>query len=168
MDNKAAEGKRTGVNLEKVTVRMTSDALSVIDELAVNNGRTRSDIIRLAIDNRLATYLPNVTFVEHEDAVAFHDTLASLLTSMEDIRSELHRIGVNYNQELKLKQIAKKYAKVGDEFDFDYNAISNRRKEEKAVKSDSSDLKPEELDALLSRYEEATKKVGEALCHILE
>lgn len=159
MENKAVGGNGTG-NLEKVTVRFTTDALSVIDELAELNGRTRSEIIRLAVDNRLANYLPKVTFLEHEDAVKFRKELTNLLSAIEDIRNELHRIGVNYNQELKLKQIEKKYS--GGKMD--YNTIMQKQHDEEEVLKDVSNLKPEELDALMTRYEEATKKVGEALC----
>lgn len=163
MKNEVSEKKGTE-NLEKVTVRFSKDALSVIDELAERNGRTRSEVIRLAVDNRLMNYLEKVSFVEHEDAVMYRKGLADVLTALEDIHQELNRIGVNYNQELKLKHIEKKYEKVN----MNYDMIRRKRYDEEQVIKDQSNLNKQELSKILERYENATKKVSDLLCLILE
>ena len=80
---------------------------------------------------------------------------------MEGIRSELKRIGINYNQELKLKHIEKKYAGSSN-----FDDIAMKAAEEEEIKKDC--LPAKDLDAIMNRYEEATKKVGEQLCRILE
>lgn len=164
MENKATEQNEQD-RLEKTTVRFTKGALSVIDELAEMNGRTRAEIIRLVVDNRLASYLPKVTFVEHEDALQYRKELADLLTVMEDIRNELHRIGVNYNQELKMKHIKAKY---GDLKNMNYDTIAMRRRELDEVEKNTKTLNKQELEQLMQRFEQASQKVGEALCRTLE
>ena len=40
--------------------------------------------------------------------------IAELSTEIQRIRNELHRIGINYNQELKLKNIEAKYKNRND------------------------------------------------------
>ena len=77
---------------------------------------------------------------------------------------ELHRIGVNFNQEIKIQNIQRKY-RITSESSFE--DIMKRHAEIEAVKKDSNLLDKAELDALMERYEIATKQVGEMLCLIL-
>ena len=46
--------------------------------------------------------------------------------------------------------------------------IAQQMREEEAVKKDVQNLSREELDALLTRYEKATERVGDILCLIQE
>ena len=162
MQKIADDEKGTG-RLIPMTVRFSEDAMSVFDEMAEQHGRTKADIIRLTIDNRLEAFLQKCVYVEHSDAVEIRKALSDILTEMQAVRSELHRIGINFNQELKLKQIAKKYSGR-----MDYNMISQQMREEEEVKKDVQNLSREELDALLTRYEKATERVGDILCLIQE
>lgn len=143
---------------EKVCVRLSPDLISVIDDLAKKNGRTRSDIIRLILDGRLLEYLPKLIFVEHDDALEYRKSLTDIFSEMEIIGSDIHRIGVNYNQDIKLKHIQKKYAHMS-------NALELKMAEEDEIKKEC--LPASDLKAFISRYEEATKKVGEQVCRIL-
>lgn len=136
-------------NLEKVTIRLTPDLLSVIDDVAANHGRTRSEVIRLAVDRNLLEYLDNVTFVKHDDAEQILNLLANALTEIKDINNELSKIGVNYNQALKLKQLEKEY-----------------KEKKEAIEKDCKPLDPKELDELMTRFEKAVDKVGDISCLI--
>ena len=157
MDNKEKETN----TLDPVSVRLSPEILSVIDIIVANNGRTRSEILRLLTDKRLLWYVPKIHFVEHDDAKKYHKTLYALYSEMEGIRSELKRIGINYNQELKLKHIEQKYAGSSN-----YDDIEMKAAEEEEIKKDC--LPAKDLDAIMTRYEKATKEVGEQLCRILE
>jgi len=145
-------------NLVRICVRLSPEVISVLDDLAKKNGRTRSDIIRLTLDGRLLKYLPKLTFVEHDDALEYRKSLTDIFSEMEVIGSDIHRIGVNYNQDIKLKHIQKKYAHMN-------NALELKMAEEEEVKKEC--LPASELEAFISRYEDATEKVGEQLCRIL-
>lgn len=162
MQKIADDEKGTG-RLIPMTVRFSEDAMSVFDEMAEQHGRSKADIVRLTIDNRLEAFLQKCVYVEHSDAVEIRKTLSDILTEMQAVRSELHRIGINFNQELKLKQIEKKYSGKRD-----YQILLQRMSEEEAVKKDVQNLSREELDALLTRYEKATERVGDILCLIQE
>jgi hypothetical protein len=120
----------------------------------------------------LSQYLKGAVFVEHEDAAQYHEDavqtrieLAKIYNEMQSIRTELNRIGINFNQELKLKQIAKKYDTGAR---LTYMQMNDKVKEEESIKRDSQNLKKDELDALMKRYEMATGKVRDAVCHIQE
>lgn len=150
-------------NLVALTIRFTEDAMSVIEQLANSHGRSKADIVRLAIDNRLMQYLPQVAFINHEDALNYRRELAAVFDELQSIRSELNRIGINYNQELKLKQIEKRYSTSRN----DYNTIMAKQREIDSVKNDSEMLNKDELQQILTRYEAATRKVCETLCRTL-
>ena len=62
MDNKEKETN----TLDPVSVRLSPEILSVIDIIVANNGRTRSEILRLLTDKRLLWYVPKIHFVEHD------------------------------------------------------------------------------------------------------
>ncbi len=158
MDNKEKETN----TLVPVSIRLSPEIMSVIDIIVANNGRSNSEILRLLVDKRLLWYVPKIHFVEHDDAEKYHKTLYALYSEMEGIRSELKRIGINYNQEIKLKHIKEQYKSLKNDLD----TIAMQAAEEEEIKKDC--LPAKDLDAIMNRYEEATKKVGEQLCRILE
>lgn len=156
-------GENEQMKLVPITVRFSEGAMKVFDEIAQEHNLSKAEIIRLAVDNRLINYLGNVSFVNHEDAVEIRREMYHLTTELELIKRELNRIGLNFNQELKLKHIEKKYQNSGMNFD----NIWMKQNEEDAVKKDASLLNKEELEALLSKYDDITKRVGDVLCRIL-
>ena len=69
---------------------------------------------------------------------------------------------------MKLKQIERKYeAKKRDTKSFSMADANSEWDERNAVMKDSNNLTKQELDDLMSRYENATKQVGDILCRIL-
>lgn len=74
--------------------------------------------------------------------------IVRLFTVISEVRNELNKIGVNYNQVVKNFNVARKYGGTGVE------------EKEGAI------LPIGELDALLDRYVEATEGVRD-LCRIL-
>ncbi len=157
MNNKTIETKEKD-GLIKVCVRLSPEALEVIDAIAKRNNKTRSETIRLTLDGGLFQYLSKVMFVEHDDALEYQKCLTDIFSEMEVIGSDIHRIGVNYNQEIKLKNIQKKYAHMS-------NALELKMAEEQEIKKEC--LPASDLKDFISRYEKATAKVGEQVCRIL-
>lgn len=165
----ATEGNEQD-RLVPITVRFTEGAMSVIDELAKSHGMTKAEIVRLVVDNRLEAYLSNVIYVEHDDVVQMRKDIASVYDELQAIRTELHRIGVNYNQDVKLRQIEAKYAnKINSRVYSTYDrakAKVERDKELREVQESSGTLNKEELESIMDRYDKVAQKVGETLCHI--
>ena len=99
------------VPLRQITIRLTEPAYQVIDELARKNRLSRSEIVRVTCDNRLAEYLQNVLYVDEEQGDKILEQIMKIGTELSGIKYELHRIGVNYNQEIRIKNIEAKYSK---------------------------------------------------------
>lgn len=154
IDEKASEVNAAALNqndtLIPITVRFTVAAMSVIGEIAEANRMSKAELIRMAVDDRLIKYLEQVIFLEKEEAETVRKELYELGTVLGEIKYELHRIGVNINQQTKIKNMQYKHGITAGELDERNNL-------------DFSD----QMENIMRRFEAALKKAGDELCHIL-
>lgn len=159
MDNERSEKQA----LKPVTIRFSAEAWDAIENLAKEHGTNKTELIRITLAGNLARYLGDVRIIDDEQAAEIKDLIKALLNEVSEIKLELHRIGVNYNQEIRLRNIARKYAKSGN----DVATLLQRHTEEEAVTSECRGFSQKDVDGLIARYEAATEKVGRLLCRIL-
>ena len=88
--------------LKGLTVRFTESAYDTIKELAEMNEKSMADIVRLCVDECLVEYLRSVVFVNRAQGRDLQDGFFTLTRELEDIRYEINKIGVNYNQEVRM------------------------------------------------------------------
>lgn len=158
--NKPAEGKSG--ELIPMTVRFPEETMSVIDSLAQEFDLGKAEIVRLAVDNRLVKYLGLVRCLNTAQAEEIRRALAGICTEMAEVGSELRRIGVNFNQQVKLEHLKQRL-----EASRTINLRMAVKDEIMELEKGTNVLRKDELDALMMRYEDATRKAGEALCRIL-
>lgn len=144
--------------LRPITVRFTQDAYDAIRDVADDNSISKAELVRMALAGNLNEYLGDIRIIDKRQGAEIKGQITALFDVVSEIKNELHRIGVNYNQETRLKNIKRKYGTVIND---------KRTEEEQAVLDDSVSLSKEELDIIMSRYELATKQAGEFLCRIL-
>lgn len=156
--------------LKPVTVRFTGEAWEVLHDVAADNHITAAELIRLCVDNRLAAYLQTVDYIDAEQGAAIlkekraiRETLLQVYNEMAAVRIELNRIGVNFNQEVKRRNILQKYRGT-----MDVSKLMEKQQELDKLDADSQGYSPEKMEELIARYEQATKKAGDALCRIAE
>lgn len=161
--------------LERYDMRYSKGVLTICKYIAKKHGKTRPEIIRRSVDDTLEKVIKNTEFISHEDAVRNHEdemmrqqldnaiikVNSEILTELQRIRLELNRIGVNYNQEMRLKNLEKKRMESDNTFKFEEEEY---RRQYDAILKDCKSLKPEELESLMQRFEEATRKVCSKLC----
>ena len=162
--NQAEEMTGEDMTLRPVTVRFTGGAWEAIRDIAAERQVSVAELVRRAVAGNLADYLGSVKFIDSEQGEEIKAQITALFDTVSQIQMEPHRIGVNFNQEIKIQNIQRKY-RITSESSFE--DIMKRRAEIEAVKKDSNLLDKAELDALMERYEIATKQVGEMLCLIL-
>ena len=155
--------KRSEKPVRPMTIRFPEDKWAIIEKRAKKAGVNKTDYIRMTFDDNLARYLGNIRIIDEEQAAEIKELIRALLNEISAVKIELHRIGVNYNQEIRLRQIERKYAGSG----MDVNTLFQRHAEEEQVKSECRGFSKEDMDDLIARYEKATAKVGEILCRIL-
>lgn len=149
--------------LRPITIRFSAEAWDAIDAIAKEHNTNKTELVRMAVAGNLARYLGDIRIIDTAEAKRIKKLIKRLLNETANIKTELHRIGVNYNQEIRLKQIERKYADRG----IDVNAMMTKYDETEKVKSECKGFSKDDLEALISRYEQATKQVGEILCRIL-
>lgn len=149
-ERKNTSALNQGGKLVPVTVRFTADAMDVISEIAEANRMSKAELVRMVVDDRLIKYLENMVFIDAAQGEEIRKQLFELGTILGEIKLELHRIGVNVNQQTKIKNMQNKYGVATEKI-----SISN-------------DMDPSrEIQSIMRRFEITADKVGGALCHIL-
>lgn len=153
--------EKTG--LQPITIRFPPGVWAAIEDNAKKAGYNKTEFVRLAVAGNLARYLGTIRIMDEGQAAEIKDAIKSLFDEIAQVKSELHRIGVNFNTEIKLKAIERKYA--GRSWNMD-DAMRQYDEEQKA-KAECRGFSKDDMEALITRYEKATSEVGEILCRIL-
>ena len=130
--------------LVRTEVRFTAEANEALDEIAKENGISKAELIRYIVDNRMNDYLGSIKFIDPEQGDEIRRDIMRVMTA---VKTELRRIGVNYNQEIK-----------------NQNYILKRGG---TIATGSSRLNQALLDRAIKQVDESMKKAGDALWRIL-
>ena len=154
---------------KRITVGFDEKTYNELCGLAKEFGMSLSAVTRIALETNLGIYFGKVRYIDREQAEEIRKTLLEILDNCRKIYNEANRIGVNYNQEIRLKNAEAKYEAV--KFDNSVGVFRrNEAKEEyEAVKSDveaNTYFSKEEVDTLLNEYKNVTKTMKELVCHI--
>ena len=144
--------------LRPITVRFTQDVYDAIADMSYENCISQAELVRMAVAGNLSRYLGDIRIIDKQQGAEIKEQVTAIFDAVSRVENELHRIGVNFNQAVRLKSIERKYGTT-------FNA--DRDEEERAVRGESVNLSKAELDAIISRYEQATRQVGDSLCRIL-
>lgn len=135
--------------LRPITVRFSQDAYDAISDMAYDSCISKAELVRIAVAGNLGRYLGTIKVIGPRQAEELRTEIVKLFTAISEVRSELNKIGVNYNQVVRDINTARKYGSADRE-----------EKVRGAVPPMA------ELDALMDRYVEATEGVRD-LCRIL-
>lgn len=114
------------------------------------------------MDGGLDKYLDGVQYVDKEQGEATKALLGKVYTEMSGIRTELHRIGVNYNQEVRLlnQQSKTGQKRLGQ---MDIYDIRELLKEGEAVAKGREGFSPEAINEQMDRFERAVENFLNAM-----
>ncbi len=156
---------QTGKNerLVQLCVRFSPGAFDAIKGVAAVNHVSMAELVRIAVAGNMADYLGTVKILDRKQAVEIRELLREIMDEMVRIRLELNRIGVNYNQEVRLKNLEHKYKGK-----YDLSDIQNMMREKDEIEQECRGFSKGDMDRLMGEYEAATQKVGEALWRIVE
>lgn len=132
--------------LIQVTIRLPLKVKEKIDSLAKSGGCSTAEIIRRAVDGNLNKYLDNVQYVDREQGEAIKKQLENLFTEISGMRMELNRIGVNYNQEVRLRNLGKQFraGTIG---------ISETLKMHDTITEECKGFSPEAINEIMDRFD---------------
>ena len=147
-------------NMCPVTVRFPYTVWEAIRSLSAERDCSMAHLVRQIVEYGVSDI--DQHFLREDQLSELRTAVIQLMDVISQIQRELHRIGVNYNQQIKLRNIEQKYKNLTD-----IDSRMAQIREAEAVRKDSNHLSKEELENIISRYEEATRKAGEVLCRIL-
>ena len=94
--------------LVRTEVRFTAEANEALDEIAKENNISKAQLIRYIVDNRMVDYLGSIKFIDPEQGEEIRRDIMRVMNEVSAVKTELRRIGVNYNQEIKTMNELKK------------------------------------------------------------
>lgn len=155
------------------TVRFGEQAHKTISDFAKEYNCSFAEIVRVAVDDALERYFGNVVYVDKKTGKEVLKKLAEIGTELDGIRSEMKRIGCNYNQDLKVKNMEMKQVKILEQLS-DSNVPADVKTELKkkyssleamiqASTRNVPQLDKQELENLMERLEKVSEKVGYGL-----
>lgn len=163
--------------LKPVTVRLTETAYKALRKIASEHGFSLSEVLRVVVDMDLERYRKGVMFADYEQGEAIQGQLLILANTMQDILYQLRRIGINYNQELrirqtKLREIREERERIKNmKYLSTWDKVTREMELNQAEQAEIDKLQGFDADAvkkLIDQYREVTREVGESICHILE
>ena len=142
--------------LVPITIRFSEGAYEAIEDVASECHTSMANIVRLAVDNRLAEYLGTIQYVNVEQGKDIAKQIACLQNTVSKMCSEVNRIGANYNQHLHrinaqrkiIEDLKKEKSKVLAEMEEEKNKIQVLV---------ARDLKVTEIKAKTDEYDEKIK-----------
>ena len=134
---------------------------------------SESQILRLAISDGLADYLGAVQYVDPNDARTMRDAIVKCGNAISQIALELRRIGVNYNQAVKLEHIREreeriqriwKRGNINDKMSLMSESKELEQEKNKILNGETA-FTVDQIEKLMARYEAATGEVSKLLWH---
>ena len=132
--------------LIQVTIRLPLRVKEKIDNLAKSGGCSTAEIIRRAVDGSLNKYCDGLQYVDREQGEAVKELVGNVYTELSGIRTELHRIGVNYNQEIRLQNLGKKFSEGKI-------SMSETLKMHQSITEECKGFSPEAVNEIMNRFD---------------
>lgn len=149
--------------VKRTTVRLSQAADAVVRELMKEFHISYAEIVRLAVEKRLESFLGTVRYIDRRQGIKINRNIATLGNVMLDIGRELNAIGRNINQQTKAMNEEMNRRKSRRIFCADWN-IDDEDKSEKCS-APNTDITPEMIERIIERYETATRELGDKIWH---
>lgn len=133
--------------LVRTEVRFTAEANEALDEIAKEHNISKAQLLRYIVDNRMVDYLGSIKFIDPEQGKKIQQDIMRVMNELTAVKTELRRIGVNYNQEIKNQ--------------------NQMIKSGVTVAAASGYLDKQAIDKLIEKLDASMEKAGGALWRIL-
>lgn len=157
--------------------RLTQSESDLIDKLAAEYDVTPSHVMRLVMSSNIKKYFGDLKYMDHDQGVEIKKIITDIAEYLSKIRYELNRIGVNYNQDMKLRQAQKKFDEltVRIQRTSDITVLESLLVQRGNLEKTLNQLKatrsgnPVDINQVtqwLATFDNSAKKVSDALWHI--
>ncbi len=161
--------------MKATKIRFEQEEYDVLKSVADEYHVSLAEVVRLAVAGNLAKYLGTIRYVDQKQASDICKVVLGCKQVLWDIRDQIRRIGVNYNQEIKLRNIEAQIKAKEQEIPFGRTGnythqleLKELRAQISAIEKDRGSLNRKDLDALVARVDAVGKVVGDAMCRIVQ
>jgi len=112
---KQREADRNRNNKHKISARVTDDEYRELVATAAEYHVSIASMIRIALGVETRAVHDHVVYVDQSQAATMKAQMTEIMNEMQQIRTELRRIGVNYNQMAKIRNTAVKAKRLRTE-----------------------------------------------------
>lgn len=160
------------VAMKQTKVRFEQGEYEAVKSVADEYGVSFAHVVRLAVAGNLDEYLGTVKYLDREQGDEINRGICNLGNLLQSIRNELRRIGVNYNQEIRLRNIEAKIAEEEEYKPIGNNGRVNQQRrlealyDERAKVESKGVFKLDDVERLINQLDKAAGKLGDALCRI--
>lgn len=139
-----------------------------MQEFAKEYHTSISNVARIAVRNGLDKYLSTLRYIDSNQGARIESIVNDLSYTCRNILNNVRRIGINYNQEIKLKKAENKYREVMKKSGASINELYAAKDELDAARDEikKTCLDKDELNNLLTRFENAAERIEEIICLI--
>ena len=157
------ESKR--VKLKQTKIRISEETDAKIRKLAKECGFSIAYVVRHILEQGIDDYFATIKCIDCEQGNRIETLLTEISTELRLILNNIKRIGINYNQEIKLKNAENKYNSIQNRYEKQIAAVELQK-----IKRELDEAKPDmnELKNELDKFEELVIRMEETLCHIQE
>ena len=156
--------------LKPMKIRVTNNTYDLIDEIAGKFNMKKSVLVRTVLENRLEDFKDKCKYSDSEKADMIEGFCREMAKELRYINNNINRIGVNYNQEVKLKNAERKYKTVADDITRSPLERCNALEEYNKIKKEMTDIgiDMKELGKMLTEFRKSVTEMEDMLCHIQE
>ena len=170
----------TKEKLIPLTTRFTEPTYGIIRDLSIDYNESMAEVTRMATESSLDKYFGNVRWLNNEDAKVINHNIVVTAKLFKDAVFQLRKIGVNYNQDVQIKNLQRKI----DEYNkkilslganetallmkyLDEQSVLKKQKEALEAQIYDHGLDVNTIEKLVNQLTEATERCGDQLCRIL-
>lgn len=174
-DNQKKKKPKTKVRSFRMEIPL-SDAL---DELASEYDMTPSQVFRLLVSHNLEKVMGRRLYVEREQGEQILKTVRAAGDTLNGLRYEINKIGVNYNQDVKVRNMQRKDAELTKKIQETNDTLLTESllAQQWKLRSEMEKMNtvpgggadgPQLVKQWLDRFDVKAKEVSDALWHIQE
>ena len=170
----------TKEKLIPLTTRFTEPTYGIIRDLSLDYNESMAEVTRMATESSLDKYFSVIRWLDHEDAKVINHNIAVTAKLFKDAVFQLRKIGVNYNQDVQIKNLQRKIDEYNKKIQSlgptettllskyleEQNALMQQKEKLEAQTRDHG-LDVSVIENLVNQLTAATTKCGDELCRIL-
>ena len=170
----------TKEKLIPLTTRFTEPTYGIIRDLSLDYNESMAEVTRIATEESLDKYFSVIRWLDHEDAKVINHNIAITAKLFKDAVFQLRKIGVNYNQDVQIKNLQRKIdeytKKIQSLGPTETTLLSKYLEEQNALMKQKEKLEAQirdhgldvnVIENLVNQLTAATTKCGDELCRIL-